>query len=112
MLGDDDVASLIASRARSPSSTAIPTPASPTARPRSSTARRPARHVAQPDRSRHELLRHFVREHNTLVDPAHGPPPRHEAVGGYSSDFRLAQDFDFWLRAVRASASATCPAAR
>src|SRR4051812_14681865 len=55
------------------------------------------------DRSRHELLRHLVREHNTLVDPSRMVHRRvYEAVGGYSSDFRLAQDFDFWVRAVRA----------
>jgi glycosyltransferase involved in cell wall biosynthesis len=55
------------------------------------------------DRARHELLRHLVREHNTLVDPTRMVHRRvYEAVGGYSSDFRLAQDFDFWLRAVRA----------
>ncbi|MGZ6674462.1 MAG: glycosyltransferase, partial [Solirubrobacteraceae bacterium] len=54
------------------------------------------------DRARHELLRHLVREHNTLVDPSRMVHRRvYEAVGGYSSDFRLAQDFDFWLRAVR-----------
>src|SRR6266508_667549 len=55
------------------------------------------------DRSSHELVRHLVREHNTLVDPTRMVHRRvYEAVGGYSSDFRLAQDFDFWLRAVRA----------
>ena len=55
------------------------------------------------DRARHELLRHLVREHNTLVDPSRMVHRRvYEAVGGYSSDFRLAQDFDFWVRAVRA----------
>jgi glycosyltransferase involved in cell wall biosynthesis len=55
------------------------------------------------DRARHELLRHLVREHNTLVDPSRMVHRRvYEAVGGYSSAFRLAQDFDFWVRAVRA----------
>ena len=54
------------------------------------------------DRARHELLRHLVREHNTLVDPTRMVHRRvYEAVGGYSSAFRLAQDFDFWLRALR-----------
>jgi glycosyltransferase involved in cell wall biosynthesis len=54
------------------------------------------------DRSRHELLRHLVREHNTLVDPTRMVHRRvYEAVGGYDPAFRLAQDFDFWLRAVR-----------
>src|SRR6188472_2727430 len=55
------------------------------------------------DRARHELLRHLVREHNTLVDPSRMVHRRvYEAVGGYNSAFRLAQDFDFWVRAVRA----------
>jgi glycosyltransferase involved in cell wall biosynthesis/GT2 family glycosyltransferase len=54
------------------------------------------------DRSPHELLRHLVREHNTLVDPTRMVHRRvYDAVGGYDSAFRLAQDFDFWLRAVR-----------
>jgi glycosyltransferase involved in cell wall biosynthesis/GT2 family glycosyltransferase len=54
------------------------------------------------DRSPHELLRHLVREHNTLVDPSRMVHRRvYEAVGGYDPSFRLAQDFDFWLRAVR-----------
>ena len=54
------------------------------------------------DRSPHELLRHLVREHNTLVDPTRMVHRRvYEAVGGYDPSFRLAQDFDFWLRAVR-----------
>jgi glycosyltransferase involved in cell wall biosynthesis len=54
------------------------------------------------DRSPHELLRHLVREHNTLVDPTRMVHRRvYDAVGGYDKAFRLAQDFDFWLRAVR-----------
>src|SRR5919198_3628962 len=54
------------------------------------------------DRSPHELLRHLVREHNTLVDPTRMVHRRvYEAVGGYDKAFRLAQDFDFWLRAAR-----------
>jgi glycosyltransferase involved in cell wall biosynthesis len=54
------------------------------------------------DRSPHELLRHLVREHNTLVDPTRMVHRRvYEAVGGYDPSFRLAQDFEFWLRAVR-----------
>lgn len=54
------------------------------------------------DRSPHELLRHLVREHNTLVDPTRMAHRRvYEAVGGYDASFRLAQDFDFWLRAAR-----------
>ncbi|HMI72455.1 MAG TPA: glycosyltransferase, partial [Solirubrobacteraceae bacterium] len=54
------------------------------------------------DRSPHELLRHLVREHNTLVDPTRMIHRRvYEAVGGYDPAFRLAQDFDFWLRAAR-----------
>ena len=48
-------------------------------------------------------MRHLVREHNTLVDPSRMVHRRvYEAVGGYDPAFRLAQDFDFWLRAVRA----------
>jgi glycosyltransferase involved in cell wall biosynthesis len=54
------------------------------------------------DRSPHELLRHLVRDHNTLVDPTRMVHRRvYEAVGGYDPAFRLAQDFDFWLRAAR-----------
>jgi glycosyltransferase involved in cell wall biosynthesis len=54
------------------------------------------------DRAPHELLRHLVREHNTLVDPTRMVHRRvYEAVGGYDPSFRLAQDFDFWLRAAR-----------
>jgi glycosyltransferase involved in cell wall biosynthesis len=54
------------------------------------------------DRSPHELLRHLVREHNTLVDPTRMVHRRvYEAVGGYDPRFHLAQDFDFWLRAAR-----------
>jgi glycosyltransferase involved in cell wall biosynthesis len=54
------------------------------------------------DRSPHELLRHLVRKHNTLVDPTRTVHRRvYEAVGGYDPAFRLAQDFDFWLRAAR-----------
>jgi glycosyltransferase involved in cell wall biosynthesis len=54
------------------------------------------------DRSPHELLRHLVREHNTLVDPTRMVHRRvYEAIGGYDPSFRLAQDFDFWLRAAR-----------
>ena len=55
------------------------------------------------DRSPHELLRHLVRERDALVDPSRMVHRRvYEAVGGYDPAFRLAQDFDFWLRAVRA----------
>src|SRR5919204_1276449 len=54
------------------------------------------------DRSPHELLRHLVREHNTLVDPTRMVHRRvYDAIGGYDPAFRLAQDFEFWLRAAR-----------
>ena len=36
----------------------------------------------------------------------------YEAVGGYDRRYPLANDFDFWLRPRRASASATAPGAR
>ena len=75
----------IASPVRSPSSTAIPTRASSTAPPRSSTrAGGPARRLASRDFAAAELLRHLVREHNTLVDPSRMVHRRvYEAVGGY-----------------------------
>jgi len=48
-----------------------------------------------------ELLRHLVREHNTLVDPSRMVHRRvYEAVGGYDREYTLAQDFHFWLRAM------------
>lgn len=48
-----------------------------------------------------ELVRHLVREHNTLVDPSRMVHRRvYEAVGGYDSAYTLAQDFHFWLRAM------------
>ena len=53
------------------------------------------------DRAPGALLRHLVREHNTLVDPTRMVHRRvHEAVGGYDPEFTLAQDFEFWLRAM------------
>src|SRR4051812_30973021 len=53
-------------------------------------------------RSPHELLPPLVREHNTLVDPTGMAHRRvYDEVGGYDPTFRLAQDFDFWLRAAR-----------
>lgn len=53
------------------------------------------------DRSPAELGRHLVREHNTLVDPSRMVRrDAHERTGGYRAGFTLAQDFDFWLRAL------------
>ena len=97
-------ASPTASPARSPSSTAIPTPGVAHGAASIIDGQGVQRGTwPSQDRARHELLRHLVREHNTLVDPSRMVHRRvYEAVGGYSSDFRLAQDFDFWVRAVRA----------
>ncbi|MEI2702417.1 MAG: glycosyltransferase [Baekduia sp.] len=48
-----------------------------------------------------ELQRHLVREHNTLVDPSRMVHRRaYELAGGYRAQFTLAQDFDWWLRAL------------
>lgn len=53
------------------------------------------------DRSPAELQHHLVREHNTLVDPSRMVRrDAHERAGGYRAGFTLAQDFDFWLRAL------------
>ncbi len=48
------------------------------------------------------LLRAFYRRHNFLIDPTRIVHRRvYEQVGGYNADYRVAQDFEFWLRAVR-----------
>ena len=48
-----------------------------------------------------ELLRHLVRVHNTLIDPSRMVHRRtYELAGRYRAQFTLAQDFDFWLRAM------------
>src|SRR4051812_41175559 len=55
------------------------------------------------DFGRSALLELLVRRHNYLVDPTRLVHRRvYEAVGGYRSEYRLAQDFDFWLRAAPA----------
>jgi glycosyltransferase involved in cell wall biosynthesis len=57
-----------------------------------------------------EVLRTLVRVHNNLVDPSRMVHRRvYEAVGGYSADFAIAQDFDFWLRAARDFRFRHCP---
>jgi glycosyltransferase involved in cell wall biosynthesis len=49
-----------------------------------------------------ELVSAFFRSHNHLVDPTRMVHRRvYEAVGGYSNEFPVAQDLDFWLRAAR-----------
>lgn len=54
-----------------------------------------------PDLAPGELLRLLVRTHNYLIDPTRMVHRRvYEDVGGYDSRYRLAQDFDFWMRAV------------
>lgn len=54
------------------------------------------------DFSQSELLHHLVRTHNSLVDTSRLVHRRvYEQVGGYDSWFTLAQDFDFWFRALQ-----------
>jgi glycosyltransferase involved in cell wall biosynthesis len=56
------------------------------------------------------LVQAFFRSHNHLVDPTRMVHRRvYEAVGGYDSSFRIAQDMDFWLRAVREFRFRHCP---
>ena len=51
-----------------------------------------------------ELVQSFFRAHNYLVDPTRMVHRRvYEAVGGYDSGYKIAQDLHFWLRAARAS---------
>jgi len=48
-----------------------------------------------------ELLRHLVRVHNTLIDPSRMVHRRaYDLAGRYRAEYTLAQDFDFWLRAM------------
>ncbi len=48
------------------------------------------------------LVQAFFRSHNYLVDPTRMVHRRvYEAVGGYDSSYRIAQDLHFWLRAAR-----------
>ena len=48
------------------------------------------------------LMQMFLRSHNYLVDPTRMVHRRvYEAVGGYDSSYRIAQDLHFWLRAAR-----------
>jgi glycosyltransferase involved in cell wall biosynthesis len=57
-----------------------------------------------------ELVAAFFRSHNHLVDPTRMVSRRvYEAVGGYSADFPIAQDLDFWLRAGRRFRFRHCP---
>jgi len=53
------------------------------------------------DFSQSELLHHLVREHNSLVDTSRLVHRRvYEQAGGYDAWYTLAQDFDFWFRAL------------
>jgi glycosyltransferase involved in cell wall biosynthesis len=48
-----------------------------------------------------QLVASLWRSHNHLVDPTRMVHRRvYEAVGGYDGRYRLANDFDFWLRAA------------
>ncbi|HUB75758.1 MAG TPA: glycosyltransferase [Solirubrobacteraceae bacterium] len=51
--------------------------------------------------AREQLLQTFVRVHNVIVDPTRMVDRRvYERIGGYDGAFPIAQDFEFWLRAV------------
>ena len=53
------------------------------------------------DYSPAQLLETLFRTHNEIVDPTRMVHRRvHEAIGGYDSNFAIAQDLDFWLRAA------------
>jgi glycosyltransferase involved in cell wall biosynthesis len=56
------------------------------------------------------LMQMFLRSHNYLVDPTRMVHRRvYEAVGGYDSSYRIAQDMHFWLRAAREFRFRHCP---
>jgi glycosyltransferase involved in cell wall biosynthesis len=56
------------------------------------------------------LLQSFYRSHNYLVDPSRMVHRRvYDAVGGYDSRYRIAQDMHFWLRAARQFRFRHCP---
>jgi glycosyltransferase involved in cell wall biosynthesis len=56
------------------------------------------------------LMQAFLRSHNYLVDPTRMVHRRvYEAVGGYDSSYRIAQDLHFWLRAAREFRFRHCP---
>jgi glycosyltransferase involved in cell wall biosynthesis len=56
------------------------------------------------------LVQAFFRSHNYLVDPTRMVHRRvYEAVGGYDSSYRIAQDMHFWLRAAREFRFRHCP---
>ena len=49
-----------------------------------------------------ELVRCFYRNHDYVVDPTRMVHRRvYERVGGYDGRYRVAQDFELWLRAAR-----------
>ncbi len=57
-----------------------------------------------------QLLSTQFRVHNLIVDPSRMVHRRvYDAVGGYRSDFPIAQDFEFWLRAGRDFRFRHCP---
>ena len=97
-------ASPIASPARSPSSTAIPTPASSTAPPRSSTARgsRAARGPAATARRTSSCATWCASTTRWSTPRAWSTAASTRPSAATTRPSALAQDFDFWLRAVRA----------
>ena len=57
-----------------------------------------------------QLLASFFRVHNQIVDPTRMVHRRvYDAVGDYRSDFSIAQDFEFWLRAAHRFRFRHCP---
>ncbi len=49
-----------------------------------------------------ELVRCFYRNHDFIVDPSRMVRREvYDRVGGYDDRFKVAQDFEFWLRAAR-----------
>lgn len=64
------------------------------------------------DMSRSALLHCFVRRHDYIVDPTRMVHRRvYEQVGGYDPRFKVAQDFEFWLRVGKTFRFRHCPGA-
>jgi glycosyltransferase involved in cell wall biosynthesis len=56
------------------------------------------------------LVQSFYRQHDYIVDPSRMVHRRvYERVGGYDDRFKVAQDFEFWLRAARHFRFRHCP---
>jgi glycosyltransferase involved in cell wall biosynthesis len=56
------------------------------------------------------LVQSFYRQHDYIVDPSRMVHRRvYEKVGGYDDRFKVAQDFEFWLRAARHFRFRHCP---